>query len=160
MTASENAPSAAKPSTAEHNAMRFGLDYLLRMIHEISRAFDGDLLSGLIFLAVVRANGQHLGEPAQLNFANHVGVIPDPVRRPVSTKSVADSLNLPYETVRRRLGGLCASGWCLKQPGGGYLVREEVLLRSDSMAVLSRNLTYFQMLLTRAQRAGLSVAVD
>ena len=113
-------------------------------------------MSGLIFLTVIRANGQHLGEPAQQSFSNDVGVIPDPSRRAVSTKSLADSLNLPYETVRRRLGGLCASGWCVRQAGGGYVVPEEVLLRPDSLAVLSRNLTYLQMLLARAQRVDLS----
>ncbi len=148
----------ARPSFAEHCAIRFGMDYVLRLIHETSMAFDGDLVSGLIFMAAVRANGQHLADPVQQDFSNTVGVIPDDARRPVSVKSLSDSLNLPYETVRRRLAKLCAQGWCRRVAGQGYVVPEEVLLRVDSLGVMSRNYSNFQLMLARVQRAGLDVS--
>ena len=133
------------------------MDYVLRMIREVTTTFDGDVMSGLIFLAAIRANGQHLAEPVQQDFSSKVGVIPDEARRPASAKSIADSLGLPYETVRRRLVGLCADGWCLRVPGQGYVVPEEVLLRADSLAVMARNHANFQMMFTRALRAGLDL---
>ena len=137
--------------------MRFGLDYMLRLLHETSVAFDSDLLSGLIFLALVRANGQHLAELAQLGFSSRAGVIPDAERRPASVQSVADSLGLPYETVRRRLQKLCLDGWC-RRTRGGYVIPEEVLLRSSNLAIMSRNLGSFQLMLARAHRAGLTLS--
>jgi hypothetical protein len=134
--------------------MRIGMDYVLRLMRETTATFDGDVMSGLIFLATVRANGQHLADPVQQDFSSKVGVIPDEARRPVSVKSLSDSLGLPYETVRRRLHDLSTRGWCRREPGG-YVVPEEVLLREDSLSVMARNYANFQMMLARAQRAGL-----
>jgi hypothetical protein len=149
---------AARPGFAEHCAIRFGMDYVLRLLHELSLTFEGDLISGLIFMAVVRANGQHLADPVQQGYSSAVGVIPDEARRPVSVKSVSDSLNIPYETVRRHLRKLCDGGWCRRVEAQGYLVPQEVLLREDSVAVMERNYSNFQLLLARSQRAGLDLS--
>lgn len=146
---------AEKPGFAEHCIMRCTLDYFLRTVHETSRSFEGDLISGIIFVALIRANTQHLAETTQLEYSMSHGVIPNPVRRPASVKSISDSLELPYETVRRRIGRLCADGYCEHVPLQGFVVPERVLMRPEFIEVLARNHANFQQLLARVQRAGL-----
>ena len=142
---------------AEHSVMRLSLDYFLRVIHQTSVTFDGDLVGGIIFIALIRANAQHLAEAVQMEFSQSHGIIPDAFRRPVSVKSISDSLNLPYETVRRRIGELCAQGYCDRLPGRGFIVPERVLRRPEFITVLARNYSNFQQLLGRLQRTGVEV---
>jgi DNA-binding transcriptional ArsR family regulator len=148
---------AGRPGYAEHCVMRWSLDLVLRMIYETSVAFDGDLTAGIIFLALVRANTQHLSEPTQLEYSHTRGVIPDGARRPASVKSISDSLNLPYETVRRHLGKLKDAGYCDRQAGRGFIVPERVLMRPEFLAIIERNYASFQLMISRMQRGGLDV---
>ena len=150
---------AGKPGFAEHCVMRCTLDYFLRTVHETSKSFQGDLISGVIFVALIRANTQHLAETTQLEYSMSHGVIPNEVRRPVSVKSISDSLDLPYETVRRRIGRLYAEGYCEHIPRQGFVVPERVLMRPEFVDVLARNHANFQQLLARVQRAGLVTEV-
>ena len=151
---------SARHGFAEHAVMRWSLDFMLRMIYETAVAFDGDLTSGIIFLALVRANAQHLAEPVQLDYSITEGVIPDQARRPASVKSISDSLNLPYETVRRHLGKLMASGYCERQAGRGFVVPQDVLMRPIFAGVLERNYGNFQLMISRLHRAGLVVSAQ
>lgn len=146
-----------RPGYAEHCVMRWSLDLVLRMIYETSVAFDGDLTGGIIFLALIRANTQHLAEAVQLEFSHSHGVIPNRARRPASVKSISDSLNLPYETVRRHLGKLQAAGYCERQPGRGFVIPESVLLKAEFVAILDRNFASFQLMMSRLQRSGTDV---
>lgn len=136
--------------------MRWSLDYMLRALHETSVTFGGDLLSGIVFLALIRANTQHLGEAVELHYSMVHGVIRDEARRPASAKSISDSLNLPYETVRRRLRSLCAQGFCERR-GKGYLAPEAVLLRPRFNEVILRNYANVQLLLSRIERSGVDL---
>ena len=144
-----------RPSFAEHCVMRWSLDYMLRLLHETSVSFDGDLTSGIIFLALIRANTQHLAEATQRQYSLERGVIPDDARRPATVKSISDSLNLPYETVRRHLGKLAAAGYCVRSNGRGYVATERVLQRPKFSGVLTRNLGHFHQMMDRLHRAGL-----
>ncbi len=141
---------------AEHCVMRWSLDYLLRALHETAVTFEGDLLSGIVFLALIRANTQHLGEAVEMSYSKTRGVIADDARRPASAKSISDSLNLPYETVRRRLRALCEQGLCVRQ-GKGYIAPEAVLTRPRFNDVLSRNYANVQMFLGRIERSGVEL---
>jgi hypothetical protein len=75
---------------------------------------DRDFHDALILLAVVQANVAPLmrdGE-AQRAYASPDAPPPDALRRPVSMNAIAQSLRLPYETVRRRLLRLAAADAC------------------------------------------------
>lgn len=146
-----------RPSFAEHCVMRWSLDYILRMLHETAVTFDGDLISGIIFLALIRANTQHLAEATQRQYSLHNGVIPDEARRPATVKSISDSLNLPYETVRRHLGKLADKGYCVRSERRGFLASEDVLRRPLFAGVLTRNLGHFHQMIDRLNRAGLDM---
>jgi hypothetical protein len=56
-------------------------------------------------------------------------------RRPVSANAVAQSLCLPYETVRGRVVSLIDKGWCLREPGG-LLVSPSAAARPDYQAAV------------------------
>lgn len=152
---SADASGAYRPTFAEHSVMRWSLDYMLRLLHETSVAFDGDLISGIIFLALIRANTQHLSEATQRQYSQEHGIILDEARRPATVKSISDSLNLPYETVRRHLGKLAAAGRCERAPGRGYLATESILRRPEYGALMSRGLGHFHQMLDRLHRADL-----
>jgi hypothetical protein len=64
-----------------------------------------DLIDSLIMLAVTQANVQAvMSDPAlQRRYAAYDSPPPDSLRRPISILAVAQSLGLPYETVRRRV---------------------------------------------------------
>jgi DNA-binding Lrp family transcriptional regulator len=96
---------------------RASLDYI-RDTSQISRG-DGDLLDPLIFTAILDANMVPVNRDPQLR-VTYGGDIsaPDHLRRPVSINAVAQSLRLPFETVRRRVSGLAQAGRCVIDPRG------------------------------------------
>jgi hypothetical protein len=81
---------------------------------------QADLVDSLIFAAVVAANMAPVNADPNLQHA-HAGVgapAPVPVRRPVTVNAVAQSLRLPFETVRRRIGAMAAKAALSLTPQG------------------------------------------
>lgn len=74
----------------------------------------GDVLDPLILVVVIEANLAIVNQDPDLQraYAGLETAPPDHLRRPVSISAVAASLNLPYETVRRRVSQLSANGAC------------------------------------------------
>lgn len=85
---------------------------------QISRG-DGDLLDPLIFTAILDSNMAPVNRDPQLQvfYGGDISA-PDELRRPVSINAVAQSLRLPFETVRRRVSGLAARGACVVDSRG------------------------------------------
>lgn len=83
----------------------------------ISRA-GGDLLEPLVFAAIVQANLAGLRHDPELQrlYGASSEALPDAARRPISVHAVAQSLRLPYETVRRRVRRLIDQGLCVAAP--------------------------------------------
>jgi len=80
-----------------------GADYLLRSAGLLWSVFDGDVLRGLVFLAVLRLTGDEGG--------------------PVRLTAVARSLRMPIETTRRHLLKLEAGGFVVRAPNGAVEAR-------------------------------------
>lgn len=86
---------------------------------------EGDLIDALIFTAALDANVTPVNRDPDLQVA-YGGVAisaPDELRRPVSINAVAQSLRLPFETVRRRFQGLSRAGLCVIGPQGVVVPR-------------------------------------
>lgn len=86
---------------------------------------DDDLIDALIFTTALDANVTPVSRDPGLQLA-YGGVAvsaPDELRRPVSINAVAQSLRLPFETVRRRFQGLARAGLCLIGPQGVIVPR-------------------------------------
>ena len=105
---------------------RASADFVLDTVR-ISRG-DGDLLEPLLFTAILEANLAIINRDRglQLSFADLDHTAPDALRRPVSINSVAQSLCMPFETVRRRVQRLARAGACVIGPHGVYVPERAV----------------------------------
>lgn len=104
----------------ERAAARLAVGYALRTLHRAARAVDGDILDGAIRVAIGDANVRYMSEDPLLSgaYADLEQPLPVEMRRPVSINAIATSLNLPFETTRRRIAALIARGQCDQGPRG------------------------------------------
>ncbi len=94
-------------------SVRHGWDHVLRCVSIAARLAGGDVLHGIILIAIIQANtagprqsaGDH--DPA-------AGGPDDSLRTPVSAYAIAKQLGLPYETVRRHVARLIDEGRCAR----------------------------------------------
>lgn len=95
---------------------------LLRPLMQAAAAgrMGRDFVDALILMAVVQANIAPVTRDPDLNraFSTLDDPPPDELRRPVSVNAVAQSLKMPYETVRRRVRRLAETGACEFRSGG------------------------------------------
>lgn len=99
-------------------AGRMAASFLLDVI-AIARG-DGQVLDTLLISAVIQANVEEINRRGDLQvaYAQSDEPPPDALRRPVSMNALASSLDLPFETVRRRIKGLVRAGRCVFVEGG------------------------------------------
>lgn len=137
-----------------------GADYVLRSLGLLSELFDGDIVRGAVFLAVLQASTQHLRhDPARLNGAP----IGDEARRATSLSAIARSLGLPVETTRRHVMRLAADGFLARTEAGGAVVLTAHLDHPDLLRAAQANcgnllgvherLTRDEAVLAEAERA-------
>ena len=101
-------------------------DLMLRIMNVLSNTFGGDPTTALVFISVLRGNVQHLNVTNAPRDDAKGGIYPDALRRPISIQSVALSLGIPYETARRHIHKLVASGHVERRGARGFLVPERV----------------------------------
>lgn len=101
-------------------------DMTLRFTQAERGLHDGDPLTSFVFKALYRANTRHLpyasadsillgqiGKPAAAALAERRALL-----RPISINAIAQSLGLPYETLRARAQAMIAKGHVERVPGG------------------------------------------
>ena len=152
-------PSRPTPGAeAVRAAVRLSDEYLLRTVRLISDLADGELLTAIVFRAVVAGNIGYLdANPAEA--AAYSGLDsppPDHLRRPVSVLSLAGSLGLPYETTRRHVGKLLAAGRC-QAVKGGVIAPAAVLSGPREEAAMLANLGNLRRLFRGLKKAGVSL---
>lgn len=127
-------------------------------VSAISRG-EGDLLEPLILTAVLQANQAALAsEPGlQLAYGAEDGALPDEHRRPISINAVAQSLGLPFETVRRRVRALADRGVC-RVTEGGVVVPQAVVTGDLYLAVQRGRVAELRALYDAMVTAGLQPA--
>lgn len=84
---------------------------------------DFDFLDGLILMSTVQANLDLLyRDPAlRQQYAAAADCPADDLRRPISINALAQSMGLPFETVRRRVVGLSCQGMLATAKQGVYV---------------------------------------
>jgi len=123
---------------------------LLGGIRLLGDLWNGDVLRALVFTAIWTANVKHVVNTTQVRSQT---VLPDELRRPVSVLAIANSLRLPYETVRRHANALEKAGVCRRIGGKGLIVpASEHTKRASATAQAHRMLS---SLLTELRSAGL-----
>ena len=119
------------PETLPHvrTVTRLAMAHFLRWVKGVNRNFDGDLVQGIVFIALIQANIAWLNEDKAMAqaFGDMDTPPPDDLRRPVSARALAASLGLPRETVRRQVEKMVARGLCVRDSRSRLLVPTRVL---------------------------------
>lgn len=129
------------PPDVRRQVVRLAGDFFLNTAQVITSAIDTDLVTGMIFLAIVRANVRHMLDDPELAQAYfEPGDRPPEVfRKPVSVYAIARELRLPYETARRHIGKLLAKGLCERLGDGGVVFPPEVNDRPEVRQAVATN---------------------
>ncbi|MFC3071417.1 hypothetical protein [Phenylobacterium soli] len=112
---------------------------------------DGHVLDTLLVSAIIQANVQEISRRPDLHraYAESDEIPPDDLRVPISINALSSSLQIPFETARRRVKGLVAEGMC-RTVGGGVIVPAEVLQRphyyADAFRGFQRLQTFYYQL--------------
>jgi DNA-binding Lrp family transcriptional regulator len=127
--------------------IRLSSDYLLRLAEPIT-IHMGDLVTGLVLMDVVHANTEHLddsqgGEDEEA--WTERAFVPDSLRRPVRTTTLAERLGIPQETVRRHIHRLVESGKC-ERSGNGCIIPARVLARPPFVQYMLDNQSHLHRL--------------
>jgi len=138
---------------AHHQALQMAADLFLRMTSSLLDVFDGDVLNGVVFLAIARANVHHLPAWVSADGAGADGIAPDSVRRPISVLRIADSMGLSYETVRRRVNQLVADGYCCRIGRNGVVVSADVVRRVEFIPLATESGTAVRALVRDVHRS-------
>jgi len=133
---------------------RISSAYFLRCLQLIASLHDGEMLRSLIFQAIVTANTGHLDGPIGSDgYRRSDDPPPDSARRPISVLALSNSLGLPFETVRRHVNKLLASGEAERVKGG--VIIPQRALESELVQNLRRdNIANVRRLLRDLRRVG------
>lgn len=133
---------------------RLSSDYFLRALRLMADVHDGELITGIIFQAIIAANTSHLDQTSEgARHAGNESVPPDELRKPVSVLGVSGALGLPFETTRRHVNRLLASGRC-KRVRGGVIVPQEALQAPLMSNAVSANYANVKRFVRELKRAG------
>jgi len=130
--------------------VRLLLEFMVAALPPLSRWQDGDLVRGIVFLAILQA-----GRPRFADLARR-GVLAwprsDDALKPLSVNSLAVSLGLPYETARRQVQRLTAAGLVRRVEAQGVVVPESVV-QSPAFSAYAAELHVLFLKLMRGLRA-------
>lgn len=111
---------------------------VLFMVPLLIAQFGGDLTRAVVFWGAARASVGHMNTANRFRPEAGGGVFPDSHRRPISILGLADSLGMPYETVRRHVQRLVTDGLCERTGSREFLIRAEVLERPEMQRLIRR----------------------
>ena len=117
-------------------------EYILRSLQLLADTY-GDIRAGIVAQTIVTANTAHL-EGRTGDRRRYAGIAlapPDEVRRPISVARLAESLGLPYETMRRQVRRLVDARVCVRL-NDGLIVPAAVLERPASVRSALANVGY------------------
>lgn len=118
----------------------------------LAELWPNDPLRGLVYTAIWAANVKHVTNTAPAAVRD---VLPDDRRLPVSVLAIANSLRLPYETVRRHANALVKDGICIRVGRSGLVVPGAVHRRFSSSSL--RSYENMKALVDELRRGGIEV---
>jgi hypothetical protein len=136
--------------------VRISTDYFMRGLKLVSELHGGELLTGLVSLAIVQANVAHIDFGGPNEFDGLDTVPPDSMRRPVSVLAVSASLGLPYETTRRHVAKLIKFGQC-RRVKGGVVVPAATLINPVRREMVQANKVNLRRLFRQLRAAGINL---
>ncbi len=135
--------------------MRLLLEFMVGTMPALARWHDGDLVRGIVFLAVAQANRPRFSDVARS------GLLPwtrgDAALKPLSVLALAESLRLPYETARRRIVALAKAELVLRREQG-VIVPGVVIAAPAFAAFADQTYARFLVLLRGLRAIGFDFA--
>lgn len=115
-----------------------------------------DVIDALLRATITHANQAHIiRDPVlQRRFATLDEDVPDDLRRPATMHAMAASLRIPFETARRRIGGLVELGVCVPA-GKGVVVPHAVTDSPPYRAACAFQFERLRVLYGRLRGVGL-----
>ncbi|MCP3733426.1 Lrp/AsnC family transcriptional regulator [Sphingomonas sp. RP10(2022)] len=111
-------------------------DLLMSSARVWARVHDGDVTTVFVFCTILSANLAYLGYDSPLAAAAAAGDDGGAaLRRPISAHAIAESMSLPYETVRRRVVAMTATGMLVRERSG-LVVPAEALRQPAAVAAM------------------------
>jgi DNA-binding Lrp family transcriptional regulator len=131
------------------------MDYVLRALQLLAAAY-GDVRAGIVAQTIVTANTVHLDTRTGngWRYAGEDEPPPDEVRRPISVGRLAESLGLPYETMRRHVRRLIDAGVCVRVERG-LIVPQAVLEQAGAAHARLTNVSYVRKFVRDLHAIGL-----
>ncbi len=112
---------------------------------------DDDPIEAMVFMAIATENTRHL---APCDFATLDAVAPDATRRPVSINAIANSLKIPYETLRRMFNRMAKAGHVARVKDG-FIVPAEIQFALETEDLLGRRYALLLRFLADLQYVGM-----
>jgi len=132
---------------------RISSRWLLSSLSMVRTFGNGDILDGLILLAITDANTRHLNG-AEGAYAGVDDIPPDELRQPVSVYVIARDLGLSYETARRHVQRLIKAGR-IDRVEDGVVVPNRVFAEQDTMGLTSRAYSSTRRFIDQLREAGI-----
>lgn len=117
--------------------------HFLELVALISEIIPGDLMKGIVFVAIASANMEIVRrmDMSVETFAAPSGIPSDAIRQPVSVYALSKNLGLPYETTRRYVASLIEEGLCVRVgQRGGVIVPAKVFSGAKAESLRRRHL--------------------
>lgn len=137
---------------------RHTLSYILCSISELFRRYDFDPLDLLIIHAILNANVIMIMKDKQLDteFGSLNAVEPDELKQGISRATIARFLNLPLETVRRRVDRLKDVKVLAEEKDGLIVSQDNQFKFGNNHELQIINTLLVKKLLTDLRRVGVN----
>ena len=148
----------AQSSDLIRTVSRHSLAYLLCSISELFRHYDFDPLDLLIIHAILNTNVMNVMKDSELDrkFSSVHDVEPDEIKQGISRAALSRFLNLPIETIRRRVDRLKKRA-ILSESKSGLIVTERNRFKFGNNHELQKtNVVLVRKLLRDLRRAGIA----
>jgi CRP-like cAMP-binding protein len=148
----------AQSSDLVRTISRHTLAYVLCSISELFRHYDFDPLDLLIIHAILNTNVVKVMKDAELDrkFSSVHAVEPDEIKQGISRAALSRFLNLPIETIRRRVDRLKKKD-ILSENKDGLIVTERNRFRfGNNHELQNTNVALVRKLLRDLKRAGIN----
>jgi DNA-binding Lrp family transcriptional regulator len=133
---------------------RFSGHFGLSLISLISGP-QNDPVRGMILATILVANTRSVSQAPDMasRYAAASTPLPDMERIPVSVSAVASSLQLPFETARRRVNSLIEEGLVIRERRGVY-IQAQLITSPVAQAAMATNFANLQRLYTTLAQYG------
>ena len=136
--------------------------YIVAVIEAIMQMTAVDPVDALILSLINAKNVSAFVQNPELSrqYADWTHKAPDSLRQPISRRAVASSLNLPVETVRRRIERLIKLGIVGEVDGGVIVVGDREGAPALNEAIFSSNLQLLRRMLSQFRIHGIDIAAE